>query len=349
MNRRQWLRSIFAATVTLTSIFVGAAALIGESPAAPPDPQILEHVLAVQNRHTDLLFGLGGVVGTATGLGPQGGYVVKVYVTHEQVANVVPRRLEGVPVSVEVTGPFEACKPPGGGGGGGNTIDPKSRFPRPVPIGVSTGNEFECSAGTIGCRLTDGVDVFALSNNHVYALENDAPVGSRVLQPGLYDTACVGSVADVIGTLYNFVPIVFSTSASNTVDAAVAASSIDNLGNSTPSNGYGTPSSSTVAAALNQPVQKYGRTTSLTRGVITGINATVNVGYSSGTARFVNQIVVGASSPFLKAGDSGSLLVTDPGKNPVGLLFAADRSGKTAIANRIGDVLAAFGLSIDGQ
>ncbi len=37
-------------------------------------------------------------------------------------------------------------------------------------------------------------------------------------------------------------------------------------------------------------VQKYGRTTALTKGAVNAINATINVGYSSGTARFGNQI-----------------------------------------------------------
>ena len=76
----------------------------------------------------------------------------------------------------------------------------------------------------------------------------------------------------------------------------------------------------------------------------------MNVGYSSGTARFVDQIVVeGNKGGFLKAGDSGSLLVTNPGRNPVGLLFAAGRGGKIAIANPIDYVLSAFGVAIDGN
>jgi hypothetical protein len=96
-------------------------------------------------------------------------------------------------------------------------------------------------------------------------------------------------------------------------------------------------------------VQKYGRTSGLTKGQVTGINATILVGYSSGTARFVDQIVVGSNKPFIKAGDSGSLLVTDPSRNPVGLLYAGSSSGTTAIANPINDVLIAFGVTIDGQ
>ena len=69
----------------------------------------------------------------------------------------------------------------------------------------------------------------------------------------------------------------------------------------------------------------------------------MNVSYSSGTAHFVGQIVVdGDKGGFLKAGDSGSLLVTKDGANPVGLLFASGRGGKVAIANPIDEVLGAL-------
>jgi hypothetical protein len=226
-----------------------------------------------------------------------------------------------------------------------------------VHIGISTGNEGECSSGTIGARVTDGNNVYALSNNHVYALENDAKIGSDVLQPGRYDTNCDIDPNDVLGTLTDFVTIDFSTSANNTVDAAIALSDIGKLGNSTPFNGYGTPNSRTVVAELDQDVQKYGRTSSLTKGVITAIHATLNIGYSSGTARFVDQIIVQSRKPFIKAGDSGSLLVTDDeDANPVGLLYAGNGSGKLAVANEINDVLEELAnkpgsnvLTIDGK
>jgi hypothetical protein len=268
-------------------------------------------------------------------------------------AGAIPWNLEGVPVVVNVTGEISAMpKPPwagGPGGDSGNTIDPTARFDRPVPIGVSTGNIGECSAGTIGARVMDGTDVFALSNNHVYALGNNASIGSGILQPGRYDTTnCVSDLSNVIGTLADYEPISFS--ADNTIDAAIALSSTSDLGNSTPSNGYGMPKSTIVSAFVGQSVQKYGRTTSLTKGTITGINATVNVGYSSGTARFVDQVIVSSNKgAFIKPGDSGSLLVANPGRNPVGLLFAGNRSGKIAIANRIDFVINTLGVTIDGE
>jgi len=296
------------------------------------------------------------VVGTAAGLTDDGQPAVKVYTKRPGVTGI-PDSLEGTAVVVEATGEFFALQPsekasPSDKGKVGSTaISTTIAWPRPVPIGVSTGNAGECSAGTIGARVKSGGTVYALSNNHVYALENDALIGTNILQPGRYDTNCADSSANVIGTLSAFKSIVFSTSASNTIDAAIAAlSSTDMLGKATPSDGYGTPKSAPVADyVVRQNVQKYGRTSKLTKGQVTGISATVNVGYSSGTAKFVNQIVVGSKKPFIKAGDSGSLLVTDPDRNPVGLLYAGTSSGTTAIANRIDLVLGEFGVTIDGE
>jgi hypothetical protein len=309
--------------------------------------------IAVQDRHTRGLMAIPEVVGTAVGLTETGQPAVLVFLKGTPPPGLLLENLEGVPVVAKLTGAFVAMQPPAGkgpgsGGGGGGSIDPTTRFARPVPIGVSTGNIGECSAGTISTRVKSGNTVYALSNNHVYALENSAPKGSEILQPGRYDTSCLIDPNNEIGTLSDFVPLNFD-GGQNTVDAAIAATTIAFLGKATPADGYGTPKSQTTVAAVNDAVQKYGRTTKLTKGTITAINATVNVGYSLGTALFVNQIVVYGNKPFIKAGDSGSLLVTDPGRNPVGLLFAGTSSGKYAIANQIGDVLTALGVTIDGE
>jgi hypothetical protein len=220
---------------------------------------------------------------------------------------------------------------------------------RPVPIGVSTGHP-DITAGTIGCRVTDGSNVFALSNNHVYANENLASIGDNVLQPGTYD----GGVDpdDMIGTLADFEPINFHPRARNKIDAAIALTSTDMVGNATPSgdpdypDGYGTPSSTTATAYVGMEVQKYGRTTGHTYGDVTGINATVRVGYSTRSAIFVEQILIEPGG-FSAGGDSGSLVVTKIGKNPVGLLFAG--SSTMTVANPIDLVLERFGVTVDGQ
>src|SRR5207245_740197 len=128
--------------------------------------------------------------------------------------------------------------------------------------------------------------------------------------------------------------------------------------------GYGTPSAAIYGDANNDGVfddkttllglnvQKYGRTTKLTHGQITGINATVDVCYEVfiifcvKSARFVDQLVIEPGS-FSGGGDSGSLIVTDDqNKNPVGLLFAG--SSTQTIANRIDLVLNNFGVHVDG-
>jgi hypothetical protein len=320
--------------------------------------QELGPAIRAQERHTDELLGLAGVVGTAVGLNGGGRPAVKVYTTREGVRGI-PRSLDGIPVVVEVTGPIVALQeaqkcatPPCGKKGGSDnndetTIDRTARFDRPVPIGVSTGHP-DITAGTIGARVTDGTNVYALSNNHVYADANAASIGDAVIQPGTYDA---GSLAnDIIGTLFDFEPIVFSTSANNVIDAAIALSSTANLDNRTPSDGYGKPESTTAPATIGLRVQKYGRTTGQTNGRIDAVNAIVNVNYGSpGVARFVNQVIIKPGN-FSAGGDSGSLIVVQKGGNagkPVGLLFAG--SFIVTIANPIDAVLAAFQVTIDGN
>lgn len=355
------LRKVLLRVLLVVALVAAASATASASGQQTPSSHGVRKAVEAQERHTARLLANPAVAGTAVGLTSTGDATVKVLTAHAGVAGI-PSELDGVPVTVEVTGALRALHhrpghsggPPGGGNGGGDGGDdtglkPTDRWPRPVPIGISTGNRGECSAGTIGARVKSGSSVYALSNNHVYALENKATIGSKVLQPGLYDTNCSYSSSSDLGHLAAFVAIDFS-GGNNTVDAAIASTTTADLGTATPSDGYGTPSSTTVSpeAALGQSVQKYGRTTALTKGVVTGINATVRVSYSSGTAVFVNQIIVeSVGPPFIKAGDSGSLLVTDPGRGSVGLLFAGNTSGKFAVANPIQPVLNAFGVSID--
>jgi hypothetical protein len=319
---------------------------------------LLGRAAEVKELHADRLMANTDVVGAGVGVTQDGKPGVIILTKRAGVVGV-PTELEGVPVEVVVTGeifaiPAHAVEPsPSVGTKGKARIDRTQAFPIPVPIGVSTGNANECSAGTIGARVVSipGGTVYALSNNHVYALENQAHQGDTILQPGLYDTQCIIASNNELGALADYVPIVFSNSANNTIDAAIAESSSSKLGNATPSDGYGTPSMNTVDAAVGLAVMKYGRTSGQTKGAIYLINGTILVGYSSGTARFINQIgVLGSRGAFIKAGDSGSLLVTSEGKNPVGLLFAGDSSGKYAFANPIGDVLSNFDvlIAIDG-
>jgi len=168
-----------------------------------------------------------------------------------------------------------------------------------------------------------------------------------VLQPGRYDKGV--AVTDHLGNLTNYVPILFG--GTNTVDAAIASTSIDLLGNATPLgySGYGMPRATTTDPSVGMSVQKFGRTTKLTKGSIYAINWVGYIGYTGGNAYFTNQFVVrSAGAAFVKAGDSGSLVV-NTNRNPVGLLFAGDTSGKYGICNDIDLVLSQLGVTIDGE
>ncbi len=305
--------------------------------------------VAAQERHNPELLKIPGVVGTAVGLLPNGHAAVRIFLTAAGVSRL-PSTLDGVPVLVQVTGRFDAFS------------DPTTRA-RPAPPGFSVGHP-DITAGTIGARVRDAHgNVYVLSNNHVLANSNNAQIGDPTLQPGPYDGGTYP--ADQIGTLYAFQPIDFSLSGSNTIDAAIARSDTLNLGNSTPTDdGYGTPGAAIFDDAnhdgvfdnkgdlLNLAVQKYGRTTKLTHGQITGINATAEVcydvlyGFCIESAYFVDQLIVEPGG-FSGGGDSGSLIVTDDSaKSPVALLFAG--STTQTIANRIDLVLNRFGVTVDG-
>jgi hypothetical protein len=347
-------RRIFCKILLVVVAIFGVLALSGVLSAQGRSENAFERAKDVQERHTPWFMTIDGVVGTAIGLGQGAQPTVLVLLEHGGVRNI-PEALEGVPVRPLVTGKIYALpKPPGTPGKPpkepDEPVDPTARFDRPVPIGVSTGHT-AITAGTIGCRVTDGTDVYALSNNHVYANENNASIGNPVIQPGTYDGG--STPGDDIGTLDDFEPIVFSTSASNIIDAAIALSSTALLDNATPSDGYGAPKSETMVASINMPVKKYGRTTGLTKGRVYAINATIDVGYDSGVARFVEQIVISPGS-FSAGGDSGSLIVVDgKGKDrandrkPVGLLFAG--SSLYTIANPIDAVLDRFNVTVDGE
>src|SRR5688572_13635848 len=322
-------------------------ALHGEAPLTADHPHVAA-AIQIQERHKELMFHP-AVVGTAIGLNDDGEIALIVYTKVD--APEIPRKIEELPVVVWKSGEFFARqqgpvarpKP-----SGGTTVNPADRFPRPVPIGVSTGHPL-ITAGTIGCRIKIGTALFALSNNHVFANENNAGIGDKALQPGPYDGAGYGQPydpEDIIGTLADFQPIDFS-GADNVMDAAIVSVAEGMVDKKTPSNGYGIPSSSLGTVALTAKVVKYGRTTGQTNGKIWGINATTNVGYDEGTARFVGQIIVNPGN-FSAGGDSGSLIVTSSGKKPVGLLFAG--SASVTIANPIGPILVRFNnAEIDGQ
>ena len=342
--------SVFVVIFALSFISLsGSNGFLKPSVAEAAGPAVdnpgIQKAMEVQGRHSESLMGIPGVVGHGIGVSSDGEAVIKIFAARAGIPGI-PAALEGVQTKVEVTGMVVAY------------MDPTATFDRPVPIGVSTGHP-DITAGTIGCRVKDASgNVYALSNNHVYANGNNAEIGDNVLQPGPYDGG--QDPAHAIGTLSDYVAIDFS-GGTNTVDAAIALTSADELGTSTPGaigvNGYGTPSSTIASAYAGQGVQKNGRTTGWTHGEVVTIDSTVDVCYEvvqrgpflrcATEARFVGQIAITSTTAdaFSAGGDSGSLIVTEIGNNPVGLLFAG--GGDFTFANPIGLVLESFEVDVD--
>lgn len=291
-------------------------------------------------------YGSENVVGVGIGEKVVGGVAtgqlaVKVLVKEKQPLRLVtgearvPESIDGVPTDVEQTGEIHAFR--------------FTARRRPAPCGVSIGNCTRVMAGTLGCLVTRNNQLFILSNNHVMALVNTSPLGTGICQPGRLD----GGVCpkDIIARLTQFVPINFAPGAVNLVDAAIARTSpalvnrriLRLLGVLQPI------APGTAAPAVGMRVQKSGRTTQYTRGVIDMVNVTVDVSYAplGGVARFVRQFrVKGAGNIFSDRGDSGSLVTTFPANQPVGLLFAGNAANNVTFCNPIRPVLAAFGVTI---
>ncbi len=99
--------------------------------------------------------------------------------------------------------------------------------------------------------------------------------------------------------------------------------------------------SGTKTASLGQAVRKSGRTTGLTQGTVTLLNATVNIAYGTKSARFTGQVITTAMS---QGGDSGSLIVDGAENKAVGLLFAG--STQATIFSPIDVVLNELAINI---
>jgi hypothetical protein len=233
-------------------------------------------------------------------------------------------------------------------------LDTQAAQTRPIALGTSGGNINDflrggsfCASGTLGSLVTDGVNQYILSNNHVLARENAASIGDDIDQPGLIDVGCQQIASDVVADLSNFVTLSFKKGTTNSVDAAIAQTRAGTVQTDGSILGIGTVSNLTATAVVGCEVQKVGRTTGLTTGAVYATDTTVSVKYNSGTAKFTNQILV-TPGTFSAGGDSGSLVVRS-GSNPrpVGLLFAG--SSSYTIANPIDAVTSALGVSMVGS
>jgi hypothetical protein len=242
---------------------------------------------------------------------------------------------------------------------------------RPVQLGTSGGNaeDFEidgefinCVGGTLGGLLemetAHGIEQFVLSNNHVLAMVNKAKRGDDVVQPGLIDSRCVSGSSDVIGELADFKRLRFNNG--NDVDMSIAAVNPGAVATDGRILKLGIPGNEPVAARVGMAVQKVGRTSGRTLGKVVALDFDVQVNFSSGwtqasttkVALFRDQIIIEGrrGKPFVRGGDSGSLVFEEVKQCPraVGLVFAG--ADNLAAANPMAEVLrVAKGLRPKGE
>ncbi len=281
--------------------------------------------------------------------------------SHLASRDIIPKTFDGLYTDVIETGHIRALSP---------VDDPHARH-RPARPGISIGH-YRITAGTFGLVVQRNGERFILSNNHVLANCNDAATGDAIWQPGPLDG---GESQDKIAALAEFVPLDFGqkpgdcdiassvaefinalagvtgsshrlqaiqqTDGQNLMDAALAKLSdptqvipqIMEIGLPV---GAGAP-------ALGQAVQKMGRTSGLTAGIVQQIDVEVDVDYNGCPVRFTDQVFASSMS---KPGDSGSAIL-DMEKRVVGLLFAG--SDQVTIFTPIQRVLEHFNVTVVTQ
>lgn len=266
--------------------------------------------------------------------------VLKVYVEEKlpksKVDNLVPRSVkipgvaERMPTDVESIGRVK--------------LEVNSTRVRPAIPGFSVGH-FNITAGTIGClvrKIGDPKTLYILSNSHVLADEGVATVGDQVLQPGPIDGGT--QAGDVLGTLAEFVPFNFTaTGYPNLVDAAIAKVKASDVTSAIRL--IGVPAGVSKVLRRGIQVQKTGRTTDYTRGVIQDVDYRMALDYKrpgGGNGRVGLRDLV-LCTRYTDGGDSGSA-VLNMDKKVVGLHFAG--SDSSSIFNKIGNVLDALKIEL---
>ena len=103
-----------------------------------PTPKNIDRVTQVQNKWTDRLMKLAGVVDTATGLDGDGKLTVKVFSVNTGVKGL-PKSIDGIPVKRVVTGALHARWQ------SEDPVNPRQRFGRQCEVGGNRNDLVPCS------------------------------------------------------------------------------------------------------------------------------------------------------------------------------------------------------------
>jgi hypothetical protein len=167
-----------------------------------------EHTLQAQSLYQKDLLTKPNVVGVGVGFkeekGDMQGDLALVVLVNEKKPlaalnpeDVVPPEVNGVRTDVYEIGYLRAQQ------------SPRDRHRPVIPGGVSIGH-YKVTAGTLGTLVKDRVtgEQFLLSNNHVFANNNDALIGDAILQPAAIDGG--HNSEDMVAKLERFIKLRFT-------------------------------------------------------------------------------------------------------------------------------------------
>jgi hypothetical protein len=198
----------------------------------------------------------------------------------------------------------------------------------------------------VGAIVARGGERFLLGPNHLLARRNAGTTGEIIVQPARVDASveCAPSPAmNRVARLAEVEPLRFDGS-DNTMDAALAVLTTDDVTCATPPGYYGAPAPTPADPAAGLPILKLGRTTGLTASEIKSVDVKLNITYPEGKVRMVGQMLTGKG--FGAFGDSGSLVVAADGTlRPVGMLIGGGSNG-VGVVTPIGRLLERFGVTL---
>jgi hypothetical protein len=220
--------------------------------------------------------------------------------------------------------------------------EPLSRQ-RPLRPGSSVGHHL-VSAGTLGCFVeVEGLaNPAILSNNHVLAASDHGAIGDAIVQPGSLDGG--HHQDDQVAKLSDFVRL---DEAGTLYDVAVAEVLDDEL---VSANEF--PNGS-IIGLTDEPegglVEKWGRTTGHTLGVVTAVELDgLEIDFAGRLISFNGVIEIEGvnRNSFSAGGDSGSVIYSSKSREGYGLLFAGSTGGGRnnsglTYANPLGGALSA--------
>lgn len=219
---------------------------------------------------------------------------------------------------------------------------------RPVIGGVSEihADSSAATAGPYPVKVTDtskGVwddsveegDLVRISNNHVYALTNEAEMGDNIVQPSPYDGGSVKN--DVSGQLAGYVTI------ENNATVDVAARTVDNES----SEYYGLDNISgdvlrDYTDLKGTTLTKAGRTTGVTEADVIATSASVKVKYSENQVYTMRDQII--TNDMSSGGDSGSGVFVKETGDLVGQVFGG--SPKATVVHKASNVEEEFGVEL---